>query len=280
MRETFFRLLLAVLEKHTPSPFRSMQIQILLNTTAAAFDRPGRMVWHLRPDRALAAYADYTKGCLSDADNEKGGLSHADNEKGRLSHADNEKGCLSHADNEKGRLSHADNEKGCLSHTDNEKRCLSDADYTKGCLSDADYTKGCLSDAASDERRIFGEAYRLGRRIRRITGFSCREDRERLVFYLYGNIGIKVSGCLPGEILIPSCYFANVYTPQECGRMSRMDWGLIAGICGGGKLVFKERLTQGCGRCRAVLTGNNRQEAREAEAESDIISSKWEEKVR
>ena len=86
-----------------------------------------------------------------------------------------------------------------------------------------------------------------------MTGFSKKEDLERLVFYLYSNIGIKMTGHLPGEITIPVCYFSKVYTPDQCRTMSLMDWGIISGICGGGRLVFTDRLTQGCGRCRAHL---------------------------
>ncbi len=174
MRERFFRMLLKKLERRTPGRLRSIQLQILLDTTAAAFGRPGRMIWHLSADKALAAYADYTKRCAS--------------------------------------------------------------------------------DPGADRKRIFRHARRLGRRIRKITGFSRREDLERLVFYLYGNIGIKMTGHLPGQILIPACSFSMVYTPGECRIMSFMDWGVISGICGGGRLVFAERLTQGCGRCLARLT--------------------------
>ena len=173
MREKFFRILLKLLEKHTPSLFKSIQLQILLDATAEAFDRPGRRIWHLPADQALAAYADYTTSCSS--------------------------------------------------------------------------------TAGTDRRRVYQSALRLGRKIRRITGFRRQEDLERLVFYLYGNIGIKMKGHLPGEILIPSCYFSNIYSPAQCRVMSLMDWGVISGICGGGKLVFTERLTQGCGRCLACL---------------------------
>ena len=67
MREKFFRFLLTKLERHTPGWIKSIQIQILLNTTAAAFDRPGRMVWQLPAQKALAAYAEYTRACVPDA---------------------------------------------------------------------------------------------------------------------------------------------------------------------------------------------------------------------
>ncbi len=173
MRSKCFKTLLSGLERHTPSILKKIELQILLNATAAAFDRPGKMIWQLSEDKALAAYAAYTKTCLK--------------------------------------------------------------------------------DTAPDRKRVYRNAYRLGQRIRRISGFTEREDLKRLVFYLYSNIGIKLTGQLPGEILIPACYFSDVYTPKQCMMMSFMDWGIVSGIFGGGKLVFSERLTQGCGRCRALF---------------------------
>lgn len=122
----------------------------------------------------------------------------------------------------------------------------------------ADFTTKCIPESAADRKRVYQKAYDLGRKIRKITGFSEAADRERLIRYLYSNIGIEVTGNLPGEITIPSCYFSRVYSPEQCRTMSLMDWGIIAGIYGGGKLVFTERITQGCGRCRAHLTEKER----------------------
>lgn len=173
MRARIFKKFLASFEKYTPSIIKRLQIQILLCATARAFDRPGKMVCHLSADRALAAYAAYTRDCV-------------------------------------------------------ETRAVAG-------------------------KRIYQSAYRLGRLVRRISGFTESADLERLVFYLYSNIGIRVTGQLPGEIVIPACYFSSLYTPRLCRIMSLMDWGIIAGICGGGKLVFTQRLTQGCGSCRACL---------------------------
>ena len=178
MRERFFKILLHMLERHTPGRFKSIQLQILLNTTAEAFQRPGKMIWYLPAEKALEAYADYTKACAE--------------------------------------------------------------------------------DMRTGRKQVYRCARRLGRRIRKITGFNKREDLERLVFYLYDNIGIKMTGRLPGRIVIPVCYFSNVYTPGQCRIMSLMDMGVISGICGGGRLIFTERLTQGCGRCLAHLTRKGR----------------------
>lgn len=169
-----FRYLLKKLEKHTPGPVKSIQLQILLNATAEAFYRPKERIWHLSAEKALAAYMSYTISCTE--------------------------------------------------------------------------------NVLVDKKRVYRQACRLGERIRRFSGFTRKEDLERLVFYLYSNIGIKMAGHLPGEIIVPVCRFSRVYTPEQCRTMSLMDWGIISGICGGGKLVFTERLTQGCGRCRACLT--------------------------
>ena len=174
MREKFFRFLLRKLERHTPGWIKSLQIQILLNTTAAAFDRPGRRVWQLPQEKALAAYAEYTSACMSDA----------------------------------------------VSSTAPNRSAAPDRNTAAN------------RNAAPDRKRIFRCAYKLGRTILKVTGFTRREDRERLVFYLYSNIGIKVTGHLPGEIIIPMCYFGRIYTAKQCMTMSLMDWGIISGICG------------------------------------------------
>ena len=98
--------------------------------------------------------------------------------------------------------------------------------------------------------------YRTGERVRRLTGFTEKADLERLVFYLYRNIGILMDGHLPGEIKVSSCYFSRFYTPEQCALMSYMDSGIIAGILGGGKIEFTERITEGCGNCRAFFVDN------------------------
>ena len=117
----------------------------------------------------------------------------------------------------------------------------------------AAFTAACLRgmpDPAAD-RRLYRQALGLGRRIRRVSGLSRREDLQRLVFFLYRMIGIDMAGHLPGEITVASCFFSRFYGPEQCARMSRMDAGVLAGICGNGNLVFTERITEGCGRCRA-----------------------------
>ena len=118
----------------------------------------------------------------------------------------------------------------------------------------ADFTSSCLESGQADPEKLYGEACHTGRIIRRITGFKKSADLERLVFFLYRNIRISMSGCLPGKVIVTSCYFSKIYTPQQCALMSFVDSGIVAGICGGGQLEFSQRITEGCETCTAFYS--------------------------
>ena len=113
------------------------------------------------------------------------------------------------------------------------------------------FSQRCLRESTASPGRVFEEAYRLGAWVRRMTGFREREDLESLVFFLYRLIGIRMDGSLPGKVRVSACFFSSLYAPSECKRMSSMDAGLIAGIFGGGSLVFSRRITEGCEECEA-----------------------------
>ena len=113
---------------------------------------------------------------------------------------------------------------------------------------------------------LFRDAARLGRRIRRISGLSSTSDLEKLIFMLYRNIGITMTGKLPGEITVSKCYFSHYYTPEQCRVMSYVDSGIISGILGGGRLTFSQRITEGCACCKAICCeGRSREHEREDE---------------
>ena len=177
MRAHIFRKLLRSLERHPRGLFSRIQLQILLNVTAQAFDVTGKQIWHLPCERALEEYAIFTENAMR------------------------------------------------------------------------------LSDA--DPHRLYQEAYVLGSRIRRITGFTDHGDLQRLIFFLYRNIGIHMDGRIPGEVVVSSCYFSQFYTPGQCALMSFMDSGIIAGLWGGGDLIFTGQITEGCGNCTAVFRRND-----------------------
>lgn len=130
----------------------------------------------------------------------------------------------------------------------------------RGAAKDADpleayaaFTRSCMERGTADEERLYRMAYRLGRRIRRVSGLKRTKDVQRLVFLLYRNIGIDMSGRLPEEIRVPRCYFSGSYSPEHCRIMSAVDSGVVAGIWGGGCLEFSQRLTEGCPYCIAHL---------------------------
>lgn len=117
----------------------------------------------------------------------------------------------------------------------------------------AAFTAASMAETEADPRRLYDRAFRLGRRLRRLTGLKDPADLQRLVFWLYRNLGITLQGCLPGKITVPACYFSGFYSPAQCALMSHVDAGIISGLFGGGTLRFTERLTEGRGRCRACF---------------------------
>lgn len=117
----------------------------------------------------------------------------------------------------------------------------------------AAYTVECMQTGPADAERLYRNAYRLGARLRRITGLKDEKALQRLIFTLYRNLGITMQGSLPGNLTIPECAFSRWYTPAQCAVMSHVDAGVIAGVFGGGSLQFTRRLTEGCAACRACF---------------------------
>lgn len=105
---------------------------------------------------------------------------------------------------------------------------------------------------AAKERLRQGTS-RLGVRARRLLGLRRPDEILEAWKLLYGQIGIEVTGRSDGEIAITRCFFAGYYTEPICGVIEALDDGLAAGLFGGAKLEFSERLTGGAACCRAVL---------------------------
>ncbi len=118
----------------------------------------------------------------------------------------------------------------------------------------AAFTRTCMQTRKADPERLYREAYRTGSIVRRVTGFTRQQDRQQLTFYLYRNLRILMDGRLPGEVTVTGCYFSRFYTPGQCALMSNVDSGMVAGLMGGGRLEFSERITEGCRCCRAFFS--------------------------
>lgn len=117
-------------------------------------------------------------------------------------------------------------------------------------------------DLAALQERLYRNSYRLGRMTGRLLGAHSVDDVMALGRILYDVLEIDFhgsdcgngSGSNWGEITISRCYFSTFYAPATCRLMSAMDRGLLAGLAGGGELVFTERITEGWPCCRACFT--------------------------
>lgn len=160
-----------------PAIAANAAVQILLDTTAAAFNKKRIRVWHLSRKKALEKYAEFTKECMAQR------------------------------------------------------------------------------NFCHYESRLYRYAFRLGSRIRKLVGVGDITDKQCLIRLLYSMIDINVRFGDKDEIIMDRCYFSGCYSPFHCKYMSAMDAGIIAGIYGiqNGRLVFTNRITEGCGHCRAAL---------------------------
>jgi hypothetical protein len=112
-------------------------------------------------------------------------------------------------------------------------------------------------DAAKD--RLYRNAFALGERLRK--RLRPRSTREVFVLsrILYGILGISFEGG-EDEVIIRRCYFSPFYTADVCRLVSAIDAGVAAGLSGGGRLEFSQRITDGadCCRARLVLEGSGK----------------------
>ncbi len=110
-------------------------------------------------------------------------------------------------------------------------------------------------DSGQDLRPLRRELYHMARRLGSEARRLLRPQNEReclaILTMLYKNIGITIREVRPGEFRVYKCYFSSFYTPEVCSVISAVDKGIFAGIYGGGRLVFSERITEGHDACRA-----------------------------
>jgi hypothetical protein len=103
---------------------------------------------------------------------------------------------------------------------------------------------------------LYRQAYDLGNKFRKQLHLGKKKDALAVVKVLYNAIGIDFRASDDGSIKIYSCYFSRFYSTATCLVMSSMDEGIVAGLSGGGKLSFSERITEGKRCCVAFLNIN------------------------
>ncbi len=104
-------------------------------------------------------------------------------------------------------------------------------------------------------QRLYRMTYRLGCSLRRWLRPQNEQECAAILVALYRNIGITISEEGEREFCVHKCYFSSFYTPEVCSVISAIDQGIFAGIYQGGKLVFRERITEGHEVCSAYMQG-------------------------
>jgi hypothetical protein len=114
------------------------------------------------------------------------------------------------------------------------------------------------NDSKAIKRRLYDNARVLGKRLREKLRLRSTEDVLRMSKLLYKILGISFEGQADGQVTIAQCYFSRFYTDRICGLISALDMGAAAGLSGGGKLDFYQKLTEGrdCCKARIVWDGN------------------------
>jgi predicted ArsR family transcriptional regulator len=108
-------------------------------------------------------------------------------------------------------------------------------------------------DLLALQDRLERGARALGARLR--TGLRLRttEDAMAAARVVYGLTDIDFHGTGHGEITVRRCPFSEVYSAEVCRLISALDAGLLAGLSGGDRLEFTQRITEGAPCCLARL---------------------------
>ena len=109
------------------------------------------------------------------------------------------------------------------------------------------------NNAEAVKKRLYLNAFQMGEKLRKDFRIKTQADVIRLSKILYKILKIDFNGNLSGEVIIKRCFFSQFYTPEVCGIISSIDEGLAAGLSAGGRLVFKNRITEGRNCCHATL---------------------------
>jgi hypothetical protein len=104
-----------------------------------------------------------------------------------------------------------------------------------------------LQDQLERGARTLGARLRAGLRLR------TTEDAMAAARVLYGLLDIDFRGTGQGEITVRRCRFSEVYSAEVCRLVGALDAGLLAGLSGGDRLEFTQRLTEGGPCCLARL---------------------------
>jgi hypothetical protein len=108
-------------------------------------------------------------------------------------------------------------------------------------------------DLDAARRDLWTGAHRIGRALRWGLGVRTTADAMLAARTVYRMLDIDLLGLPPGGVMVTRCSFARIYAPHVCMVMSSLDAGLFAGLTGGRRLTFSQRITEGAPACLATL---------------------------
>ena len=130
--------------------------------------------------------------------------------------------------------------------------------YTEQLKTYAMFTKCKAEKCLQEEKelvevktKLFQNAYELGRKIRRKLCLRSPGEIMEMSRILYQILGIDFEGETCGDVTIKSCFFSDYYSPHVCQLISSLDEGVAAGLSGGGRLSFYQRITEDKDCCKA-----------------------------
>lgn len=129
------------------------------------------------------------------------------------------------------------------------------------CLSKyASFTKEQAESYLQSERsieevkhRLFQNSSLFGQNFRKVLHIATLEEAVTALKVIYKLIGIDFQCDSKGEFIIKQCFFSKYYSGEICKLISSLDEGLAAGLSGGGKLCFHQRITEGDICCKGYI---------------------------
>lgn len=108
------------------------------------------------------------------------------------------------------------------------------------------------------KERLYQNAYELGQKLGQMFRVNTMQDIMDAGRIIYRVLNIDFHGTMDGQVTINRCFFSNFYSGQVCRVISSLDEGILAGLSGGGELMFCQRITEGRDCCKAsfVMKGD------------------------
>ena len=101
--------------------------------------------------------------------------------------------------------------------------------------------------------RLYHNSCISGQTLRKSLRIITWEEAVTVLKVIYKFIGIDFEYGRQGEFIIKQCFFSKYYSSDVCKLISSLDEGLAAGLSGGGRLCFSQRITEGGSCCKGIL---------------------------